>query len=206
MKGLILKELYLIKSNMRSLIIMLFCFLLIVMNDATSIAFVLPLFSVMMCITTFTYDEYNKWDSYAISMPTGRKDIVRGKYLTTIILIIISAVISLLTVYILGTTKGSFDLCKSLFSLGGGIVGILFFVALLYPFIYKFGIEKGRLLILVVAFALSGIIGMIFTTINLSNLLSFLYKYGMYIIPLLSLIVIYISYKISMKLYLRKEF
>ena len=57
---------------------------------------------MMIFITTFSYDEYNSWDAYAISMPVSRKDIVKSKYIASIILIFIAVIFTIIISLIIG--------------------------------------------------------------------------------------------------------
>ena len=59
---------------------------------------------LVIIISTFSYDDYNKWTIYSATFPNGRKNYIKGKYITTIILIIgitlINFILSFLLFYI----------------------------------------------------------------------------------------------------------
>lgn len=80
----------------------------------------------------------------------------------------------------------------------------------MYPLIYKFGPEKGRLFLFVGVFLLTTIGGMALSSIDLNSeippILSFIDKYGFIIFPTIVLIVQYVSYLVSLKIYSNKEF
>ncbi len=211
MKGLILKDLYLIKGNIRTLAIALVGFSVMAFNDMTTISFIIPFFAVMMCISTFSYDEYNKWNAYAITLPGGKKTIVRSKYISTIVLIIVSSLISILTSIIIGNIKGDINYEEILSTLVGGLFGITLVVSLMYPFIYKFGNEKGRLFLFIIVFLVTALGGALFSAININEInppaiISFIDEYGFYIMPVLTLVMLYISYIISLKIFKNKDF
>ncbi|MDE5540007.1 MAG: ABC-2 transporter permease, partial [Bacilli bacterium] len=90
MLGLIKKDLFMIKSNLKILVILFVVYGLMAYQGEMSLSFVLPFMSVMIMISTFSYDTYNKWDAYSITLPNGRKNSVRAKYLATLLLIIIT--------------------------------------------------------------------------------------------------------------------
>ena len=83
MKGLIIKDLCVIKNQMKTLLLVLAFFVIfsIINEDATFILFLVPFYMIMILITTFNYDEFNKWDSYCNSLPLSRKEIVKSKYI-----------------------------------------------------------------------------------------------------------------------------
>ena len=37
----------------------------------------------MMFISTFSYDEFNNWNSYVATLPNGRKNAIIAKYIAT---------------------------------------------------------------------------------------------------------------------------
>ena len=93
MLGFIKKDLLMIKSNIKILVILLLIYVVMSFQGEMDLSFLLPFMSVMIMMSTFSYDYYNKWDAYAISLPNGRKNSVKAKYLATIILIIITTII-----------------------------------------------------------------------------------------------------------------
>jgi hypothetical protein len=211
MKGLILKDLLLIKGNVKTFVIIVIGFLVMTLSNSSSISFIIPFFVVMMCISTFSYDEYNKWNSYAITLPGGRDIIVRSKYITTLILIITSSLISFVLALIMGNIKDNINYDSLFSTLIGGLFGISLVMSIMYPLIYKFGNEKGRLFLFIAVFITTVIGGIIATTISglgikPPNIIIYINKYGMYLAPGLSIIMLYISYLISLKIYKKKDF
>ena len=79
----------------------------------------------------------------------------------------------------------------------------------LYPLIFKYGIEKGRIGLFALTFAIVGIIGSLSRVIKIdisTNIISFLYNYWFIVIPIILITILLVSYKISEKIYLKKEF
>ena len=74
--------------------------------------------------------------------------------------------------------------------------------------IYKFGVEKGRIGIFVGIFGMALLIGFLLKNFNVdaNNFIVFFDKYYYLIIPITLIIVLVISYLISKKIYLKKEF
>ena len=209
MLGLVKKDLLMIKGNMRQVILFLVVFLILAFQENNIIVIVPVFVSMMVFITTFSYDEYNKWNAYAISLPVSRKNIVKAKYVASIIL---WAIALLVTVVITGI-MGLFEQNINYFEMFGMILGCVFSIVLLeaimFPLIFKFGVEKGRIGLFVGVFAIAGLLGFIFTGIDLENATGFIEifnKYYYILIPLVAVILLVISYFVSKKIYLKKEF
>ena len=209
MLGLVKKDLLMIKGNIRQVILFLVVFLVLAFQENNIIVIVPVFVSMMVFITTFSYDEYNKWNAYAISLPVSRKNIVKAKYVASIIL---WAIALLVTVVITGI-MGLFEQNLNYFEMFGMILGCVFSIVLLeaimFPLIFKFGVEKGRIGLFVGVFAIAGLLGFIFTGIDLENATGFIEifnKYYYILIPLAAVILLVISYFVSKKIYLKKEF
>lgn len=204
MLGLIKKDLIVIMNNLKSLLILLVFYVIMIYMGKMDIFFLPAFLSMVLMLSTFNYDNYNKWDFYALTLPNGRKNIVKSKYATSILVTIIFTVISLLIslcflskVNILNTVR------TTLYT----ILGITLFQAILYPVTFKLGIEKARIYIFVVVFMLVFLIGIVFKFVDFSflNNLGFLKDYIDYFITLLVLGIFLISYKISDIIYSKRD-
>lgn len=209
MLGLVKKDLLMIKGNIRQVILFLVVFLVLAFQENNIIVIVPVFVSMMVFITTFSYDEYNKWDAYAIALPISRKNIVKSKYIASIIL---WAIALLVTVVITGI-MGLFEQNLNYFEMFGMILGCVFSIVLLeaimFPLIFKFGVEKGRIGLFVGVFAIAGLLGFIFTGIDLENATGFIEifnKYYYILLPLAIIILLMGSYFVSKRIYLKKEF
>ncbi len=209
MKGLIKKDLLMIRGNIHAIILFLIVFSFICLDNSQILLFI-PLFiCCMIFISTFSYDDYNKWDAYAATLPIQKKDIVKAKYITNFIIILLGLVLSVaivFTFYLIGRNddiKSSFDV------LLGSLIGIVFFQSILYPFIYKFGVEKGRIGIFVLVFGISIVMAMVGRYVNFSfpeEVTLFLDNWLWLVTIGLVLLMMGISYIVSKKIYLKKEY
>ncbi len=210
MIGFIKKDLAMIKSNFKLIGILIVVYAVMGLFDKMDISFILPFMSVMIMISSFSYDEYNKWDAYSISLPNGRKNSVKSKYITTILMIllvsIITVIISFLISYINTKTINYEQILVTMF---GTVFGTLLVLTFMYPIIYKFGVEKARIGIFLLVFGIVIIGSLLVNYINLSNILKslvFLEDYLIIILIILTIIMVYVSYKISKKIFSKKEF
>ena len=210
MFGFMMKDLAMIKSNFKLLAILIIVYALMGLSDGMDISFVLPFMSVMIMISSFSYDEFNKWDSYASTFPGGRKDSVRAKYLATILMMVIITIITTILSFIIAYNKTkTFDYEYTFLTTLGNIFGTILVLSFMYPIIYKLGIEKARIAILVIVFGIVILGGVLINYIDLStalNSLAFLENYWGLIISILGFILLYGSYRLSLHFQLNKEF
>ena len=89
MLGFIKKDIAMIKSNFKLIGILIVVYTIMGLMGEVDISFILPFMSVMIMISTFSYDNYNNWDAYSISLPNGRKNSVKAKYIATILMILV---------------------------------------------------------------------------------------------------------------------
>ena len=108
---------------------------------------------------------------------------------------------------------GFFEQNINYFQLFGMILGCVFSIVLLesimFPLIFKFGVEKGRIGVFVGVFVIAALLGFVFAGIDLDNatgFVDFFNKYYYLLLPLVSIVVLIISYFVSKKIYLKKEF
>ena len=205
-----MKDLAMIKSNFKLLAILIIVYAVMGVTDEMDISFILPFMSVMVMISSFSYDEFNKWESYASTFPNGRKNSVRAKYLITILLILLMAVITtVLSLFIAHSKTSSLAYENILLTTLGNIFATIIVLSLMYPIIYKLGIEKARIAIFVTIFGIAIIGGILINYVDLAkflNVLSPLENYWVFIIIGLGIVFIYTSYRLSLHFLLKKEF
>ena len=206
MLGLIKKDFLIIKNNLKLIIVMLMVFFIMALGGQFNISFIPTFIIVMLFISTFSYDEYNNWDAYAITLPGGRKSIVKSKYIASLFLTLLSAVITVLLNYLISVINNT-AVNELISSLLGSICAIVIIQSIMYPLIFKFGMEKGRIVLFILVFVMVGVISLLKNIIKTPNILVVLFNdYWFIVIPIILVISLLISYKISEKIYLKKEF
>ncbi len=210
MIGFIKKDLAMIKSNFKLLGVLIFVYAIMGLMGKMDISFILPFMCVMIMISSFSYDNYNKWDAYCISLPNGRKNSVKSKYITTILMTLIVSIITVILSFIISyvNTK-TINYEQILVTLFGTVFGTLLVLTIMYPTIYKFGVEKARIGIFLLVFGIVIIGSLLANYVDLSNVLkylSFLENYLIVILIVVAIIMVYVSYKISEKIFSKKEF
>lgn len=209
MLGLIKKDLLMARGNIKTIIIMLVVFTLVAINGNGNFSFIPAFISIMIMMSTFSYDEYNKTDAYISSFPNGRKNAIKSKYLTTILVVFISIIITLLVSIAVGYIKNNINMEEIISTTFGCGFAIVVIQSVLYPLIYKFGIEKSRIAIFMGAFVVTGAATILLKNgvdINIpQNIVTFLDNYYMIIVPIIFITILLVSYEISKMVYLKKE-
>lgn len=209
MLGLIKKDLLMVKSNLKVIVIILIVFGIMALQEQSDLSFIPALTSVMVFMSTFSYDEYNKFDAFAISIPNGRNNVVKAKYISSLILVITSVAITMIASIGIGYSKNSLDWEYILSTSVGCLFACIVVETVIFPLIFKFGVEKGRIGLFIGAFAFSSIIAIIAKTKPFmipEYILAFLESNIILIIILVSIFLLAISYLISNKVYSKKEF
>lgn len=212
MLGLIKKDLLLLKSNLVYFFVIALIYSLLIVEGTFGISFilVLPIIAVIMFLSTFSYDDFNKWDAYAITLPILRKNIIKSKYIATLIIILASSLLGLLISFLISLLPNQiFSLDIFIEEFLSAILGVIIFISIMFPLIYKIGIEKARISVFVVVFGLLIIFNFLGGFIDFSGILdklNYLNDVWFIVIPIITISIIMVSYFITSKIYLKKEF
>ena len=221
-KGLLKKDLYNLASYKVSIIIIvLFCGIAIIGSRAVTFGPIIICTMVgMIALSTFNYDEIAKSNKYILTLPTNKKEIVKAKFILAIgsaiiggiIGIIITIIVANIMNYIKPEDMINIDYKGLLVSTIGGMFGIALIQSIQIPSIYKWGAEKGRIQMFVLVFGIVAIIsGIAFLlikmniNINIEIIENILNNYGMLLLIGIIVLLYFISYKISCKVYNKKE-
>lgn len=217
-KGLITKDILQLKTYKRTLIIFIVIFTLTSISGEGGIGKMLTIMLTlgfgMFSMASFNYDELNKADKYILTLPLTKKQVVLSKYILVICSTVIGSIIGItLGVILTFTINKQVPNIEELISVGlGSVLGIGLIEAIQIPCVYKWGAEKGRIQMVIVT-ALVALLagGIIFigekTNIQLpaNNILNILNTFLPLIFIGLIIIIYFISYKVSYKIYDKKE-
>ena len=115
------------------------------------------LISIITPMTTVTSDDISRWNRFAIATPACRRGVVAGKYLFTLLMVLLStAVVSLLMAALSPTGRLDAPLGEVLLAVlaCGGIA--LLMNAVVLPLLLKFGAEKARMVSMALFLAVFG--------------------------------------------------
>ncbi len=214
MKSLILKDLYNIGHNAKSMLLILLVFAvgLIMSSGVESYIISAGVLCSMMIVTTFTFDDNCKWSKYALIMPVCKKDIVKAKFIVLVIFCTVGVCVGT----IFGVSGGLVmrklvmsmeSIVTMLFMAFVGLIVSVIFGSMSIPLVYKFGAEKGRVLLLVsfvVPLAICFIVYEILMLfgVEITDQLVFVILCAS---PLIALIWVYIMYRISCSIFSKQE-
>ena len=209
MLGMIKKDLCMVKNNKMFLMFALVICIMYSFLFDMDMSFFLPFMGVISMVSTFSYDDYNNWHAYAATLPQGKINVVKSKYVVTIILTVVLTLAGLLLGFAIGMIKGNYNFDEAISSVMGETLAILSIAAILFPVTFKFGSEKGRLVLIVIGLGL-GIIGLLFSQViefkPPVELILFITKYHLLLFITAIVLILTISYVISKKVYLKREF
>ncbi|MBC8586881.1 ABC-2 transporter permease [Paratissierella segnis] len=206
MKGLLIKDLINLKKSFGTIIAMIVLYFLFAYQsgDPSILVGMIVFLLTMMSITSMSYDDMAKWDKFALSMPISRKTIVYSKYILAVLLSLAGLVLSTGIGYIVILLKAKMSIQEYLVASYAIFVLSMAFICIIIPLIFKFGVEKSRLMMMG-AIIIPMIIGYVISKSGISmpseNQLMTILKLS----PLLVVLALYISSTISYNIYKKKD-
>lgn len=211
MTGLVLKDILVLRKALKTYLLFLIFYLIMALLDLFSIAFITAFVQIIVMIlpmSSFAYDDLAKWDRYAMTLPLGRRAVVRAKYLFVILMILGAAAFALLSSAALSITAAE-PVAENLAAGVGALSVGLLAVDLTLPLNYKLGPERARPflyaiifipVILIVLAARAGLLD------GLDQISPAMVLPLLGLIPLLILLGLPISYLVSCRIVEQKEF
>ena len=158
----------------------------------------------MIPVTLLSYDERSHWAQYVGVLPCDRKTVVGGKYLIAVVMV---AAATLLSVTVIAVR---FAAAKTPMA-GADVLGLaelmcaggLFAPAVCLPFMFRCGVEKGRM-------AYYGVIVLFFgacaalTSVDSGEAVGAV-SWGSHVILLAAAVLFVLSWALSVKLYKNRE-
>lgn len=206
MKGLLIKDWYLIKKLCRMVIVMDLVFVAFSVFDERNL-----FFSYYCCLITgitpislISYDEQGKWDVYAGTLPYSRAQLVSVKYLvgllcSAFILILLAVAQAARRVYTGSFVPGEYF---SMFAVLASLCLLL--PALVFPLVFRFGAEKGRIFNMVVIGLACGISAFAATYNRVRPVrLSFSLPSALFLV--IAALLYFLSWRLSIRFYTKRE-
>lgn len=213
MKGLIMKDFYVLAKTIKSYIFIIFIYAIFfgVMDGKIATAiFVSTIVIAMAPVNAIAYDEQSKWDKMVGTMPVSARDIVMAKYIFSLILSVAAAFCSALLAFIFDKFGSSTPFIDLLAIMAMAIIVAVFYHSLLFPIIYKFGTTKGRLYsMLIMVFPAVIVFLLSIFGLGSSSIITLLTENSKLLVAvsILSIILMYIgSIALSVRIYKKKEF
>ena len=205
MIGLLKKDLYVADRTGRLLLVLALVFSLIpgMASFGTTYAVVM---AMTIPLNAVAYDEKSKWDRYAAMLPYKMGQLVWVKYLLSYLFTALAEVILVVCALVRERVSPTPSGVEDLLGFSILLIGVMpIVIAFALPALYRFGSEKGRLVMLVImgvgigiALGLAGIFG----EIDLPKLPTAV------IVPLFVLLaaaVTYVSFRLSVYFYKKRQ-
>ena len=153
MKGLLYKDFCVLKKQVKILVVFVLFYSVwaVVSNTPSMMSTMVVLISMMLPISSMSYDEAGQWYCYAFSLPVSRRSLVLSKYLLGFLTamggLLVCSVCNLIILYLTNWENA----LESWVIIGVSLeVGVIF-LSVLIPLLFKFGVEKGRFILVAVA-------------------------------------------------------
>lgn len=217
MKGLLIKDLRLMKMQKNFFILMIVIGIGLVLagNEISFtlgfLSFVISLFS----ISTISYDEFDNGYPFLFTLPISRSLYVKEKYVLSLILGLGSLILATVICAIITLFKNNIPLFDLLMMALMILPYIILVQAIMIPFQLKFGAERGRIAIIGVlgAIILLGILifqSLKILKINFAVIVEQISVLDVrvlgFILVILAMMILFISLIISIKIMKQKEF
>lgn len=159
MKGLLLKDFYLSWRYCRAFLVIVAVFLVVSFTGDDNIFFLIYpiMIASVIPMTLLSYDEHDKWTAYSGTLPYTRAQLVSTKYLVGMCFGSVAFLISMAATTVRMILGGGFVLEQ--FALVGTALLVLGCLgpALILPYVFKYGAEKGRVAFYITVGVFSGV-------------------------------------------------
>ena len=205
MKALLMKDFYTLWRQLK--VYLLVMLVISVFNGAYGNIFI-TIWAALLPYTAMAYDERSKWDQMAAMMPYSTRDIVVSKYvmgwLCTAAAALFAMVLQLLQT-VLGSPLAAFAPVDNLM----GCCASLCVLAITLPLMFRFGVEKGRLMMFLIIFLVCGSAGALSSIAvsvdHTAGGLSGPFAALMAVLPIAAAALTAVSVPLSMKFYARRQ-
>lgn len=217
MKGLLIKDMKLM-GNMKNsflLILLIAIAMTTYIKDTTFLITYLGLIGTTFATSTLSYDEFDNGYSFLMSLPVTRKGYVLEKFGFGLLLSGGGWLLGTILALVSGIVRGSAEPLDVVMNSLVLLPMVFFLLAVMIPFRLKFGSEKGRVIMICVAgaaFLLFAVAAEVFKRVHLNlddiggNLP--LLSDGTIVVGavVLGIVILLVSYRISVSILEKKEF
>ncbi len=147
MKGLLLKDFYMMKKYCRSYFLIAVIFLVVSLLGNGNLFFVFYpcLLCGMIPVSLLAYDERSHFMQYSATLPYTKAQIVSSKYVLGLLVQAAVLVVTAVAQAVKMSLKGNFEIVDFLIMVLSLFVVSTLASSIALPFIFKLGVEKGRL-------------------------------------------------------------
>lgn len=137
MAGLLYKDFCVLRRQLWSMLLLVAVFCFIPNGGRFDLGMFFVMYTALLPMSLMAFDERARWDKLVLMLPVTRREVVMGKYVAGWCLTALAGVL-----YVAGRSlHGTPDLNRVLLTLSVTLI----LQAVLYPCLFRFGVEKGRL-------------------------------------------------------------
>lgn len=156
MKGLLLKDFYMIVKYFKMYFLLDAIFIVAAFISPGNTFLLVPvLIAGLIPITLLGYDEKSRWTEYCGVLPYSKAQVVSAKYIIGLLMQGMMCAVSFLALLVSGMYHGEANPADAAVTMIEMFVAALLFPAVCLPFCFRFGTEKGRIVIIVVISAIT---------------------------------------------------
>ena len=147
MKGLLLKDLYMVKAYCKAYLLIAVVFFVVSLSDNGNFffAFYPCLLCGMIPVNLQGYDERSRFLQYSATLPYTKAQIVSAKYLVGLLTQVVVLVLIGVAQGVKMAVSGTFVFAEFAPMLLTALAISTLTPAIIMPFIFKYGVEKGRI-------------------------------------------------------------
>ena len=211
MIALLKKDIFVMDKQMRLMVILALFFLLLPNGGSYGSSYT-ALISVMLPMSTISYDERCKWDRYAAVLPWTPQQIVGSKYILSYVATVASILMVLAAYLIRPLYSDEVVIWEDVWSMLGIYLGVLVVMtAVIYPLMYRFGTERGRLILVAIFVGIFIVFfgAAVLLVENVKHLALWLGEIPAPVLAVAAALVVavgsFLSYRLSVRFYLRRR-
>ena len=217
MKGLLLKDVIMLREQKMLLVLMLFISVMMMIENKGNIGFVagyVILLSTTITTSSISYDDAGKGTAFLFTMPCTRRRYVAEKYIYGILMSLVGGALVLGIGCVASlVAKSTIHMSPYLAIVAGcEFIGIMF-LSVMLPLFLKYGQEKGRIVFIVMFFSIFGLLILINKTgitknVDADHFLENVLSPGVSWIVMIavSVVILVVSILVSMRVMEKREF
>ena len=207
MKGVLVKDLYIARSNILVTIVSLVVlgFGLSFLLETSALLVLAPVAATTAVFISITSDAASKWNKNVITMPVSRNQIIGEKFLFYILLAVLGMLTALVPCAVLAYFSMDITLHSLLLYGSIGMSATLLAGGISLPCAYLFDPEKSQIVFMMSFMAGAGIITGLVLLINLLFPVKENILLAFHIVLIISVIWFFISYRIAVKVYQKRD-
>ena len=207
MKGVLVKDFYIARSNILVTIVSLVVlgFGLSFLLEASALLVLAPVAATTTAFISISSDAASKWNKNVITMPVSRNQIIGEKFLFYILLAVLGMLTALVSCAVIACFGMDITLHSLLLYASIGMSATLLAGGISLPCAYLFDPEKSQIVFMMSFMASTGIITGLVLFINLLVLVKENILLAFHIVLIISVIWFFVSYRIAVKVYRKRD-